>query len=106
MVLVARILVFLKFFLTELKAEALAASWCSTKVETLSSHPMTTHASHASTKECLEDAVRINIMETVTSTILQILTTVIHPPLLLITEDSVGLTNLKQIYYVKNIVLL
>ena len=55
---------------------------------------VTPHASHASTEESLENAVGINVVEAVTTAVLQVLTTVVHPPLLLITEYGIGLSNL------------
>ena len=87
----------MEWLLAKLETEALvSATRSSSKVKALaSSHPVATHASHAAAKECLEDAVGVNIMETMATTVLNILATVIHASFLVITEDSVGLANLK-----------
>ena len=57
---------------------------------------LTSHASHAasSSEESLKNAVGIDVVEAVTPAILQVLTAVVHPPLLLITEYGIGFPNL------------
>ena len=87
-------------FLAKLEAEALTMTRGTRKLERMTSHIAThsAHTSHSTTKECLENAVGINIMESsTTASILKILTTIIHPPLLLITQDCIGFSNLKNI---------
>ena len=81
--------------LTKLETETLTTmSRSSTELEVVtSSHA--SHAPHASPEESLENAVGINVVEAVTSAILQVLTTVIHPSLLLITEYGIGFSNLQ-----------
>ena len=80
--------------LTKLETETLTTmSRSSTELEVVTSHA--SHAPHASSEESLENAVGINVVEAVTSAILQVLTTVIHPSLLLITEYGISLSNLQ-----------
>merc|ERR1712025_673429 len=56
---------------------------------------MSPHTSHASTKEGLEDAVGVLIVEASSaSAVLEVLAAVIHPPLLLITQDGVSFSDL------------
>jgi len=73
------------------KLETETLTWVSRELEAVASHSMmtshTTHTPHTTaSKEGLENAVWIHIMEsTSTSTIFQILATVIHSSLLFIT---------------------
>jgi len=65
------------------------------KLEAVPSHAVAAHAAHASSpEEGLEYAVRVHIVETVASTILQVLTAVVHSPLFLITKDCICFANL------------
>ena len=93
--------------LAKLKTEALSvtsmamASGASrSELEAVAPHTrMASHASHPATEEGLEDAVGVHIMEAVASAVLKILSAVIHPPLLLITQDGVSFSNLQQFYF-------
>ena len=82
------------------KLETETLTWRSRELEAMASHSMMTshtpHSSHATSKEGLENAVGIHIMESMTSTILQVLATVIHSSLLLITQNCIGFSNLKE----------
>ena len=70
------------------------------KLEAVPSHAVAAHAAHASSpEEGLEYAVRVHIVETVASTILQVLTAVVHSPLFLITKDCICFANLKRHKY-------
>ena len=72
---------------------SMSMSRSSTELEVVTSHA--SHAPHASSEESLENAVGINVVEAVTAAILQVLTTVVHPPLLFITEYGIGFSNLQ-----------
>ena len=91
--------------LAELEAEALSVSSTSmasmaslSELEAVTSHArMSPHTSHASTKEGLEDAVGVHIVEASSaSAVLEVLAAIIHPPLLLITQDGVSLSDLRE----------
>ena len=93
--------------LAELEAEALSVLSVSSmtssmaslgELETVATHArMSPHSSHASTKEGLEDAVGVHIVEASSaSTVLEVLAAVVHPPLLLITQDGVSFSDLKE----------
>ena len=86
--------------LAELEAEALSVSSMTSsslgELEAVSSHArMTTHASHAATKEGLEDTVGVHIVEASSaSAVLEVLAAIIHPPLLLVTQDGISFSDL------------
>ena len=83
------------------KLETETLTWRSRELEAMASHSVmashTPHPSHApASKEGLENAVGIYIMESMASTILQVLAAVIHSSLLLVTQNCIGFTNLKD----------
>ena len=90
--------------LAELEAEALSVSSMSSsmaplgELEAVSSHArMTTHASHAATKEGLEDTIGVHIVEASSaSAVLEVLAAIIHPPLLFVTQDGISFSDLKE----------
>ena len=79
--------------LAKLKTETLSMSRCATKLEVLAA-PHAPHTPHASSKESLENAVGVDVVEAVASAVLQVLSAVVHPPLLVVTQYGVRLSNL------------
>ena len=86
--------------LAELEAEALTVTSMTSsalgELEAVASHTrVTPHASHAATKEGLEDAVGVHIVEASSaSAIIEVLAAVIHPSLLLVAQDGISFSDL------------
>ena len=67
-------------------------------MEVVAAHPrVSPHAAHTSAtaaKEGLENAVWVDVMEAATAAILDVLPTVVHPPLLLVAQYCISLAHL------------